>query len=53
MEMPITIETISQQTICGDNEALNANVDNNKEPIKLEQKQNKLSKAREIHFKYF
>ena len=53
MEMSITSETISQQTICGDNEGLNADVENNKEPIKFEQKQNKLSKAREIYFKYF
>ena len=43
----ITSETISQQTICGDNEGLNTDVENNKEP------QNNLSKAREIYFKYF
>ena len=53
MEMSITSETISQQTIFGDNEGLNADVENNKELIKFEQKQNKLSKAREIYFKYF
>ena len=53
MEMSITSETISQQTICGDNEGLDADRETNKEPIKLEQKQSKLSKAREIYFKYF
>ena len=53
METSITSETISQQTICRDNEGLNANVENNKEPIKLEQMQNNLNKAREIYFKYF
>ena len=53
MEMSITSETILHQTICGDNEGLNADVESNKEPIKFEQKQNKLSKAREIYFKYF
>ena len=53
MKMSITSETISQQAICGDNEGLNADVKNNKELIKFEQKQNKLSKAREIYFKYF
>ena len=36
MEMSITSETISQQTICGDNEDLNADVENNKELIELE-----------------
>ena len=36
MEMSITIETISQQTICGDNEGLDADMDTNKEPIKVE-----------------
>ena len=49
----MTNETISQQTLCGDNESLNADVKNNKELIKFEQKQNKLSKAREIYFQYF
>ena len=53
METSITSETISQQTICGNNEGLNANLENNKEPIKLEQMQNNLSKAWEIYFKYF
>ena len=53
METSITSESISQQTICGDNEGLNSDVENNKELIKLEQKQNKLNKAREIYFKYF
>ena len=51
MEMSITSETISQQTICGDKGGLNAGVENNKELIKLEQMQNNLS--REIYFKYF
>ena len=40
METSITSKTISQQTICGDNEGLNADVENDKEPIKLEQTQN-------------
>ena len=53
METLITSETISQQTICGDNEGLNADVENNKELIKLEQMENNLNKAREIFFKYF
>ena len=53
METSITSETISQQTICGDNEDLDADMEINKEPIKFEWKQNKLSKAREIYFKYF
>ena len=53
MKTPITNETISQQIFSGDNEGLNADVENNKEPITFEQKQNKLSKAREIYFKYF
>ena len=49
--MSITSETISQQTFCGDNEGLNADMETNKEPIKFE-KQNQLSKTREIYFKY-
>ena len=53
MEMSITSETISQQTICGDNEGLNADMETNKELLRFEQKQNQLSKAREIYFKYF
>ena len=53
METSITSETISQHTTCGDNEGLNANVENNKEPIELKQIQNNLNKAREIYFKYF
>ena len=53
MELSITSETISQQTICGDNEGLDADMGTNKEPIKFEQKQNHSSKAREIYFKYF
>ena len=51
--MSITSETILQQTICGDNEGLNADMETSKEPIKFDQKQNQLSKAREIYFKYF
>ena len=35
METSITSETISQQTTCGDNEGLNANVESNKEPTDL------------------
>ena len=46
METSITSETISQQTICGDNKGLNADMETNKELIKFEQKQNQLSKAR-------
>ena len=53
MELSITSETISQQTICGDNRGLDADMETNKEPIKFEQKKNQLSKAREIYFKYF
>ena len=55
MEMSITSETISQQTICGDNEGLNqnTNMDNSKEQTILEKMQNNLKKAREIYFKYF
>ena len=53
METSITSETIPQQTICGDNVGLDAYMETNKELIKFEQKQNKLSKAREIYFKYF
>ena len=53
METSITSETISQQTICGDNESLDADMETNKEPIKFEQKQSKLRKAREIYLKYF
>ena len=53
METSITSETISQQTIHGDSEGLNANVENNKEPTELEQMQNKVNKAIEIYFKYF
>ena len=51
MEMSITSETILQQTICRDTEGLNADMETNKEPIKFEQKQNQLSKARDIYFK--
>ena len=36
MEMSITSETISQQTICGDNKGLDADMETNKEPIKFE-----------------
>ena len=53
METPITSETILQQTICGDNEGLNADMETNKEQIKFEWQLNQLSKAKEIYFKYF
>ena len=53
METSITSETISQQTICGDNEGLNVDMETNKKQIRFEQKPNQLSKAREIYFKYF
>ena len=53
METSITSETISQQTICGDNEGYNDSVDNSKEQTKLEKMRNNLNKAREIYFKYF
>ena len=53
MESSVTSETISQQTICGDNKGLDAVMETNKEQIKFEQKKNQLSKAREIYFKYF
>ena len=36
METSITSETISQQTICGDNEGYNDSQDNSKEQTKLE-----------------
>ena len=36
METSITSETISQQTICGDNEGLNADIKTNKELVKYE-----------------
>ena len=54
MEMSITSETISQQTICGDNEGLNLSndIESSKEQIKLERMQNNLKKAREVYFKY-
>ena len=52
MERSITSE-ISQQTICGDNEGYNDNVDNSKEQTELEKMQNNLNKVREIYFKYF
>ena len=53
METSITSETISQETICEDNEGYNDNVDNSKEQTELEKMQNNLNKAREIYFKYF
>ena len=36
MEMSVTGETISQQTICGDNDGLDVDMETNKEPIKFE-----------------
>ena len=53
METSITSETISQQTIGGDNEGYNDSVDNSKEQTELEKMRNNLNKAREIYFKYF
>ena len=55
MEISITSEMISQETICRDNEGLNlnTNADNNKEQTKLEKMQNNLNRVREISFKYF
>ena len=55
MEISITREMISQQTICGDNEGLNLNtyMDSSKEQTELERTQNNLKKVREIYFKYF
>ena len=55
MEMSITSETISQQTICGDNGGLNlnTNVGNSKEQTKLEKTQNNLKKVRKIYSQYF
>ena len=55
METSITSETISQQTICGDNEGLNlnTNVNDNKEQTTFRKMWNNLNKAREIYFKYF
>ena len=49
--MSITSETTSQHTMCKNNEG--SYTEANKEQIKLEWKQNQLSKAREIYFKYF
>ena len=43
MEMSITSEMISQQTICGDNEGYNDSVDNSKEQTELEKMQNNLN----------
>ena len=55
MKISITSETISQQTIYGDNEGLNLNtdMDSSKEQTELEGMQNNLEKIREIYFKYF
>ena len=59
METSITSETISQQTICGDNESLELtndteyNLNYSKEKTELEKTQNKLKQARKIYFKYF
>ena len=54
MEMSITSETISQQTICRDSEGLNlnTNMDSSKEQTNLERMQNNLKKAKDIYFKY-
>ena len=55
MEMSITSETISQQTICGDNEGLDlfSDMENSKEQTKLERMSNNLKEKREVYFKYF
>ena len=53
MEMSITSEMTSQQTISGDNEGYNNSVDNSTEQTKLKKMRNNLNKAREISFKYF
>ena len=54
MEMSITSEMISQETICGDKEGLNLSLsndmENSKEQTKLERMQNNLKKARESLF---
>ena len=36
METSMTSKTISQQTICGDNEGLGVDMEANKEPIQFE-----------------
>ena len=48
MEMSITSEMISQQTICGDNKGLNLinDMENSKEQTEFERTQNNLKKAR-------
>ena len=51
METSITSETILQHTMCKNNEGSYTEAD--REQIKLEWKQNQLSKSREIDFKYF
>ena len=51
--MSITNETYLTTNYLWDNEGLDADMEINKEPIKDNRKQNKLSKAREIYFKYF
>ena len=53
METSITSETISQQTIGGNNEGYNDSVDNSKEQTELVKMRNNLNKAREIYLKYF
>ena len=51
METSITSETISQHTMYKNNESSYTEAD--KEQIKLQWKQNQLSKAREIYFQHF
>ena len=61
MEMSITTETVSQQTICRDAENLNieithdteSNLIQSKEKTKLEQTKDNLKGAKEVYFKYF
>ena len=53
--MSITSETISHQTICGDNEGLELtnDMEYSKEQTEFEKMQNNLQRAREVYFKYF
>ena len=55
MEMSITSETISQQTICGDNEGLDLpnDMEYSREQTEFEKMQNNLKRTREAYFKYF
>ena len=48
METSITSEMILQQTICGDKEGYNDNVDNSNEQTEFEKMQNNLNKVRDL-----